>query len=164
MIHQNLIENYPGLFDDHIRISNGVYFADIEEDAGIVFDNDLSTGYYSEDENCFIGIELSSDFKAKLKSLEIYARDVEVVTDYTGSKIQGSLDGVNYVDIFEFIDSIDNGYNYFSIDDDTSYSVLRYIGNGLNPKSCNLQELKFFGFVYVETDSDFVCDEGSLLK
>ncbi|MCM8534663.1 MAG: PA14 domain-containing protein [Lentisphaeraceae bacterium] len=90
------------------------------------FDGNVATSYqYIVPDNSFVGIDLGQGNQTSISAIRFFPR-INQGKRMRYNKFQGSVDGVNYIDLYTIQESPDNKWHSVTIDDSTAYRYYRY--------------------------------------
>lgn len=124
---------------------------------GKAFDGDIGTYYqYFAPDNGFVGIDLGIGNETALEFLKYLPR-TNANNRFKGNKFQGSLDGVNYVDLYTIPADPQGDWQTIQISDSTAYRYYRYFDIAGSNDWSIVSEIEFYG--YKNQDLKLVTDD-----
>ncbi|MCH2209004.1 MAG: discoidin domain-containing protein [Lentisphaerales bacterium] len=128
--------------------------------AEAAFDENPSTfyQYFAADEG-YVGIDLGHGSETALTGFR-FRPQINKLNRIKNNKIQGSLDGESYTDLYTFPDEGIDDWNYVELTDTTAYRYYRYYDVPGSSDWGIIAELQFIGFtkqeIYMQKHEAFV--------
>ena len=109
------------------------------------FDGSVGTSYqYLVPDNGFVGIDLGAGNEIAISGIRFFPR-IGQGKRMRSNKFQGSIDGVNYVDLYTISDSPDDAWHTIEVTDTTAYRFYRYYDVAGYSGWGNVAEIEFLG-------------------
>ncbi|MCM8533496.1 MAG: discoidin domain-containing protein, partial [Lentisphaeraceae bacterium] len=109
------------------------------------FDGNVGTGYhYIVPDDGFVGLDLGEGNEIAISGIRFFPR-IGLGSRMRSNKFQGSIDGVNYVDLYTIIDSPEDTWHTVEVTDTTAYRYYRYYDVAGYSGWGNVAEIEFLG-------------------